>query len=86
MNSSANLETEVVRTASREGLALHQRYGRMPSLDRLVEAVLATGEPWLAQIAGDRRERVTAILQTYLSRNKCITTLGKRRRKRRWRA
>jgi hypothetical protein len=80
---SASLADEVVRAASREGLALHRAYGRMPSLDRLVNAILATGEPWLDDLKGDRRKQVTTILREYLEKNKCITTLGKRRRKRR---
>jgi hypothetical protein len=82
MNNST-LETEVIRSASREGVLLRQRYGCMPPLARVVDAILASGEPWLDEIQGDRRAQITTILRGHLERNGSTTTLGKRRRKRR---
>jgi hypothetical protein len=81
--SSASLTDDIVRVASHEGLALHRAYGRMPSLSRLVDAVLSTKEPWLEHIQGDRRGQVTTILRAHLERQGCITTLGRRRRRKR---
>jgi hypothetical protein len=83
MSSSADLTDQIVRVASREGLALHRAYGRMPSLTRLVEAVLAAKEPWLEQIRGDQRGQVTTILRNHLERHGCTTALGRRRRRKR---
>jgi hypothetical protein len=78
--NSPSLSDEIVRTASRVGLELHRAYGRMPSLSRLVDAVLNTKEPWLEQIRGDRRGQVTTILRNHLERQGFTTTLGRRRR------
>jgi hypothetical protein len=84
---SARLTNEIIRTASKVGLALHREHGRIPTLDRLVWAVLTSGEPWIEELDSERNDRydqIATVIRDYLEANGCTTELKRpQRRKRR---
>jgi hypothetical protein len=82
---SARLTNEIIRTASKVGLALHRERGHMPTLDRLVWAVLTSDEPWIEDLErNDRYDQIATVIRDYLEANGCTTELKRpQRRKRR---